>query len=208
MVFAQRDKSSIHTGDRGGWSGGGGFHQHEALPIPTKRLGLWLFLGSVTMLFAGFSSAYLVRMALPDAGSIIKPPFLWVNTGLLLLSSLSVQLAWQAARKGNQARLQRWLLITTLLGFAFLVGQLLVWRQLVAAGVYLQTNPASSFFYVLTAAHGLHLLGGLVVLVWAYQRARQGAYTPLSSLDVELCAVYWHFLTIVWLWVLVLLVSR
>ncbi len=208
MVFAQRDKSGIHTGDRGGWSDGGGFRQHEALPIPTKRLGLWLFLGSVTMLFAGFSSAYLVRMALPDAGSIIRPPLLWVNTGLLLLSSLSVQLAWQAARKGNQVGLQRGLLITTLLGFAFLAGQLLVWRQLVAAGVYLQTNPASSFFYVLTAAHGLHLLGGLAVLIWAYRRAHQRTYMPVSSLDVELCAVYWHFLTVLWLWVLLLLVLR
>ncbi|MFA0767234.1 MAG: hypothetical protein OXFUSZZB_000562 [Candidatus Fervidibacter sp.] len=193
-------------GDR--WHGDGWSHGHEALPIPTARLGLWLFLGAVTMLFAAFSSAYLVRMPMPDWQSIPKPPILWVNTIVLLLSSVVAQWAWSSIRKGNEKGLRHGLLLTALLGVAFVAGQLWAWRQLVIAGVYLQSNPASSFFYLLTAMHGLHLLGGIVALAWTTVRAWQNAYTPERHLGVELCVVYWHFLMLVWLWLFALLSLR
>ncbi len=188
---------------RHGWSPG-----HESLPIPTARLGLWLFLGAVTMLFAAFSSAYIVRMSMADWQSIPKPPILWVNTVVLLLSSVVAQWAWSSIRRGNEKGLRHGLLLTTLLGVAFVAGQLWAWRQLVAAGLYLQSNPASSFFYVLTAMHGLHLLGGIVALIWATVRAWRNAYTPERHLGVELCVVYWHFLMLVWLWLFALLALR
>jgi cytochrome c oxidase subunit 3 len=191
-----------------GWHGDGWSHGHEALPIPTERLGLWLFLGAVTMLFAAFSSAYLVRMPTPDWQSIPKPPILWVNTIVLLLSSVVAQWAWSSIRKGNEKGLRHGLLLAALLGVAFVAGQLWAWRQLVIAGVYLQSNPASSFFYLLTAMHGLHLLGGIVALAWATVRAWQNAYTPERHLGVELCVVYWHFLMLVWLWLFALLSLR
>jgi cytochrome c oxidase subunit 3 len=191
-----------------GWHGDGWSHGHEALPIPTARLGLWLFLGAVTMLFAAFSSAYLVRMPMPGWRSIPKPPVLWVNTVILLLSSAVAQWAWSSIRRGNEKGLRHGLALTVLLGTAFVMGQLWAWRQLVAAGVYLQSNPASSFFYLLTAMHGLHLLGGIVALAWTTVRAWQNAYTPENHLGVELCVVYWHFLMLVWLWLFALLSLR
>jgi cytochrome c oxidase subunit 3 len=160
------------------------------------------------MLFAAFSSAYLVRMPMPDWQSIPKPPILWVNTIVLLLSSVVAQWAWSSIRKGNEKGLRGGLVLTVLLGTAFVMGQLWAWRQLVAAGVYLQSNPASSFFYLLTAMHGLHLLGGIVALAWATVRAWQNAYTPENHLGVELCVVYWHFLMLVWLWLFALLSLR
>ncbi|MFN3422418.1 MAG: heme-copper oxidase subunit III, partial [Armatimonadota bacterium] len=77
-----------------------------------------------------------------------------------------------------------------------------------SAGVYLQTNPASSFFYLLTAVHGLHLLGGIVALVWTTAKAWRGGYTPVNLLGVELCAIYWHFLALVWIWLFALLLMH
>ncbi|MER3501713.1 MAG: hypothetical protein IMHGJWDQ_000709 [Candidatus Fervidibacter sp.] len=202
----QSDIRDINDGGRG-WSWDGRYG-HESLPIPTARLGLWLFLGAVTMMFAAFTSAYLVRLPMPDWRTIPKPPILWLNTILLLVSSGVGQWAWSSIRKDDRSSLRWGLVLTTLLGIAFLLGQMAAWRQLISAGVYLQTNPASSFFYLLTAVHGFHLLGGLIALLWTTYRAWRGDYTRWSHLGVELSIVYWHFLTIVWLWVFALLHLR
>ncbi|GBC98272.1 Cytochrome c oxidase subunit 3 [bacterium HR17] len=211
MVRTKPKGTTVNIDDPGngdGWSGDGWAQGGEGLPIPTARLGLWLFLGAATMLFAAFSSAYLVRMPMSDWRSVPKPPILWLNTLVLIFSSVTVQWAWVSARKGKLDALRNGLLVTTMLGALFVAGQLTAWRQLVAAGVYLQTNPASSFFYLLTAMHGLHLLGGIVALMWATAKAWRAEYTPANHLGVELCAVYWHFLTLVWLWLLILLSLR
>jgi len=186
-----------------GWKRGG-----EGLPIPTAHLGLWAFLAAVTMLFAGLSSAYLVRVSLPDWVIILKPKLLWVNTVILLLSSIAVQWAWMSAKRKKLASVRHGLFLTNLLGIMFVLGQLLVWRQLVAAGIYLQTNPASSFFYLLTAMHGLHLIGGIFALVWATVRSFFETSTLNLQRTVELCAIYWHFLSLVWIWLLVLISLR
>lgn len=197
----------IEEYDGGGWSwesGQGG----EALPVPVAKLGLWLFLGAVAMMFAAFTSAYIVRMPMPDWRTVQKPPILWFNTLVLIFSSMTVQWAWSSIRKNSSDGLRYGLLVTALLGALFVAGQLLAWRQLVAADVYVQTSPASSFFYLLTGVHGLHLLGGIVALAWATVQAWRNAYTPQHHLGVELCAVYWHFLMFVWLWLFALMSLR
>lgn len=142
---------------------------------------------------------------MPDWRNVPKPPILWFNTAVLILSSATIQWAWNSARKGNMNSLRNGLFATVALSSFFVKGQLLAWRQLVSAGVYLQTNPASSFFYLLTAAHGLHLLGGIITLVWTTLKAWLKGYTPPNSLSFELCAVYWHFLTLVWVWLFALI---
>jgi cytochrome c oxidase subunit 3 len=196
----------IQSGD--GWHWDGWKRGGEGLPIPTANLGLWAFLAAVTMLFAGLSSAYLVRMALPDWVIIPKPKLLWLNTAILILSSVTVQWGWMAAKRRKLNLVRYGLSLTTMLGIMFVVGQFLVWRKLVAAGIYLQTNPASSFFYLLTAMHGLHLIGGILALVWA--TIRSFFETSMLNLQstIELCAVYWHFLSIVWIWLLALILLR
>ncbi len=210
-MMASKPKGSQITGSIGsgeGWHWDGWRRGGEGLPIPTANLGLWAFLAAVTMLFAGLSSAYLVRMALPDWVIIPKPKLLWLNTAILILSSVTVQWGWMAAKRRKLNSVRYSLSLTTLLGIMFLAGQFLVWRKLVAAGIYLQTNPASSFFYLLTSMHGLHLIGGIFALVWATVRSFFETSTLNLQRTVELCAVYWHFLSLVWIWLLVLISLR
>lgn len=174
--------------------------------MPTAKIGLGVFLAVVGCLFALFASAYFMRMELSDWQPVPVPRILWFNTGVLVLSSLALHIAVVAARKG-QADSTRLALVTGgLTASAFLVGQLVAWRELSASGYFLDANPANSFFYLLTAMHGLHIVGGLVALA----RTTLKAWTPgiprdRLSLSVELCAMYWHFLLFIWLAIFVLL---
>ncbi|MFQ5740839.1 MAG: heme-copper oxidase subunit III [Acidobacteriota bacterium] len=187
-----------------GWVGAGGA-EHAALPLKTAQLGLWALLATLTMLFAGFTSAYLVRRAGLDWQAISIPSLLWFNTGVLLLSSLTIEVARGALRRGRTAALKGGLLATTVLGLAFLAGQLFAWQQLAAQGVYLPTSPHSSFFYMLTAVHGLHLVGGLAALLYALSRVWSARWTAAEPTGVNLCATYWHFVDGLWLYLFVLM---
>lgn len=154
------------------------------------------------MIFSLIVMAYLMRMGIHSAighGSgdwkrMPEPALLWVNTGVLLLASV----AWEWARRaavvpGSQngaETMRRGMLAGGLLGIAFLGGQLLLWRDFHAAGYYLAANPANAFFYLLTAIHGLHLIGGIVG--WL------GVLNHPTSPAVRLCALYWHFLLLIW----------
>lgn len=180
--------------DRGGGGGGGnGSGGDQAFPVPTPKIGLWVLLAALTVLFSAIVSAYLVRMDLPDWKHLPKPGLLWVNTAVLVLSSLFLQRSSIAVRRGDEAGMRLNMRIGGALGFAFVIGQLLAWAQLRSLGYYLTGNPSSSFFYLMTALHALHLLGGLVA--WAVVGARKHP----SPLSVELCTLYWHFLLLVWL---------
>jgi cytochrome c oxidase subunit 3 len=175
-------------------------------PAFGAQFGMWLLLGSLTILFAAFSSAYIVRVG-PLTERVSLPPILWFNTLLLALSSLLLQQALGRSRRGDRAGMHRLLGFASLLGLLFLFGQLAAWRTLAAEGVFLQTHPASSFFYVLTAAHGLHVLGGLIALGWAFlQSARSSESTALRLQAVlQNTALYWHFLGLIWIWIFLLL---
>ena len=165
--------------------------------------GIWLAIAAIVMFFAALTSAYVVRKGTSDDWAPFPlPKLLWLNTAVLLASSGTLELARRSRGRGlAPGEFRRWWGLTTALGVAFLVGQVLAWRQLVAAGVYLATNPSGSFFYVLTAAHALHLLGGVLALLYAAARGRTDASAPA----VKVAAVYWHFMGGLWLYVLVLL---
>jgi cytochrome c oxidase subunit 3 len=130
---------------------------------------------------------------------------LWFNTAVLIVSSGALQSAVIAARHHDRDAMLLGLLAGAASALVFLVGQLLAWQQLYAAGYGLSVNPANAFFYLLTATHGLHVLGGLVGLARTTVRASRGAGTAKLRLGVELCAMYWHFLLLVWLVLLALL---
>ena len=167
------------------------------LVTSSRQLGMWLFLATVTMLFAGVASAFLVSRALPDWQSIPFPQMLAVNTLILLVSSASLELA---------GRWKPGLALATLLGGGFLVGQVAVWRQLAAAGVYIPTSPYAAFLYLFTALHGVHLGGGFLFLAWLSLRvSRGGDFGPGGEL-LLLARTLWHFLTILWVLILGLLV--
>src|SRR5207244_2391178 len=147
-----------HGGDGDFGDSGSGF------PISKEQIGLWILLTAIFMLFAGLSSAYIVLRGVPSWQNIELPSMLWPNTAILLLSSLAIEFSKRAIRRSDFQSMKRWLAIGGTLGLAFLVGQLAAWRQLVNAGVYLPSTLQSSFFYILTGLHGLHLLGGIVAL--------------------------------------------
>jgi cytochrome c oxidase subunit 3 len=184
---------------------GSGTGREAALPLSTAQLGVWALLGTITMLFAGFTSAYLVRRVGSDWWPLPLPGVLWFNTGILVLSSITLELARAAMKRLRLSALKGWLLLTTTLGLVFLGGQFVAWRELVAQGVYLPTSPHGAFFYILTGLHGLHVLGGVLALLYALNRAWAARLAPGGANPVNLCATYWHFVGGLWLYLFVLL---
>jgi cytochrome c oxidase subunit 3 len=163
------------------------------------KIGLGVFLAVVGSLFALFISAYSMRMNMADWRALPVPRLLWFNTGVLVLSSVALQWAHVAARRDDMDGVIVGLCGGAAFAVTFLVGQLLAWRQLNAAGYFLASNPANSFFYLITAVHGLHLMGGLVALGRTTAKVWRGSEMSAVRLSVELCAIYWHFLLLIWL---------
>ena len=174
-------------------------HGGHGLSLPPLKVGLGVFMAVATSLFALFISAYMMRKEGVDWRPLAPPVVLWFNTAMLILGSVFFQRASNAAESGQIGGVRTGLYAGGIFTFVFLGGQFLAWQQLNAAGYYLTTNPANAFFYLLTALHGLHLLGGL----WAWARTtfklQRGAAVDELRLSVELCTVYWHFLLVIWL---------
>ncbi len=171
----------------------------DGLSQPAVKVGLGVFLAVATSLFALFMSAYFMRMEGADWRPLADPVVLWFNTAMLILGSIFLQRARNAAQRGQIDGVRVGLLAAGVFTFVFLAGQLWAWQQLNAAGYYLSTNPANAFFYLFTALHGLHLLGGLWVWAKTSAKVRRGAAVHEVRLSVALCTVYWHFLLVVWL---------
>jgi cytochrome c oxidase subunit 3 len=192
-------KPWLEEGAIGDFRGGG------ASSLPTAKIGLGVFLAVVGSLFALFISAYSMRMELIDWRPLPVPKLLWFNTCVLIASSGALQWAQVAARRDDSEGVMVGLLAAGVSAVVFLVGQLLAWQQLTSAGYFAAANPANAFFYLITATHGLHLLGGLVALGKVTAKAWRGVAVPKLRLSVELCTMYWHFLLLVWLILLALL---
>ncbi len=171
------------------------------------RVGLWVFLAVATSLFALFISAYLMRKTGADWTTLAAPKVLWLNTGMLILGSVAMQWTRAAARRGETGNVKTGLMAAGVFSFSFLAGQLLAWQQLNAAGYFLAGNPANAFFYLLTALHAVHLLGGLWVWGKTTAKMARGVKVGAIRLSVELCTVYWHYLLLVWLVLFALLLS-
>jgi cytochrome c oxidase subunit 3 len=181
------------------------FREESAPSLPPAKIGLGVFLAVVGSLFALFISAYSMRMNMVDWRALPVPRLLWFNTGVLILSSIALQWAYMAARRNDMDGVIIGLCAGGASALIFLAGQLLAWRQLSLAGYFVESNPANSFFYLITAVHGLHLMGGLVALGRTTAKVWRGVEMTRVRLSVELCAIYWHFLLLVWLVLLALL---
>ena len=169
------------------------------LSLARGKLTLFMFLAIVTVLFLLTTTAYVVRMRVADWQPMPEPRLLWLNTVALILSSTAMQWAKVAAGQDKKDRILAGLLAGGLFAWVFLAGQLWVWHELRQMGYFLASNPANSFFYMITALHGLHLLGGLGA--WTRTTVRVFRCPDLRHVQssVELCAIYWHFLLMVWL---------
>jgi cytochrome c oxidase subunit 3 len=170
------------------------------------QFGLWAFLGTVTMLFIGFTSAYIVRRTGIDWRPLPLPRLLWWNTAALLLSSIALEVARRRRAALDLRGLRLWLGATALLASLFVAGQFQAWRLLRALGFFLSSNPHSSFFYMLSGVHLFHLGGGLVWFALVLYRLRGPRYAPAAGgRTLSLFATYWHFLGLLWVYVLVLI---
>ena len=167
--------------------------------LSAPKSGLRLFLAVVTMVFTLFIAAYAERMEFSDWHPLPLPALLWLNTVLLILSGIALQRARSAANNGRIDGMKSSLLAGGIFVFAFLAGQLLAWQQLIASGYFAAANPANAFFYLVTALHGLHLLGGLVAWGRTMARIRRDFDIVAVRLSVDLCADYWHFMLLIWL---------
>jgi cytochrome c oxidase subunit 3 len=185
-----------------------------AFPVPPAKVGLGVFLAVATALFALTICAYFIRMMAGDWRTLVFPSVLWLNTGMLIVSDLAMRSARAAARRAEMDRVRGGLIAAGVCSFAFLAGQIWAWQQLNASGYFASSGvagavvagPANSFFYLFTALHGAHVLGGL--WVWGTTTARAWRTTEVARvrLSVELCTVYWRYLLLVWLVLLALLV--
>ena len=174
-------------------------------PVPAQT-GVLAGLAAVTMTFAAFTSAMVMRQAAaPDWEHFQLPRILFLNTAVLLASSGTLEMARKRIGRGTADGVA-WLSGTLALGLLFLAGQLLAWRDLAQQGLFLSTAPSSAFFYVLTAVHGLHLLGGIAGLVYVRSRIRRVTPAPLGALGAA--AAYWHFMDGLWLYLFLILALR
>ena len=180
----------------------------DALPMANAKVGLWVFLAVITTLFSIFVTAYVMRMNYGDWQPLADPGLLWLNTLMLVSSSVAMQWARVSADRGEAKNVRPSMLAGGFFSFAFLVGQLMAWREISAAGYFaIANNPANAFFYLITGLHAVHVLGGL--WVWAKTTGKLRGDFELRdvSLSVELCTVYWHYLLLVWVILFGLLLS-
>ena len=183
--------------------------ESDSVDASAQTIGLGAFLAVAASFFALFISAYALRMELPDWIPVDEPALLWANTGALVLASIVFQWGRNGARTGDLRRVQVGQVIGGALTIFFLGGQWVVWQELNGAGHYVWANPANAFFYLLTALHAVHVIGGM--WVWArttFKVLRGTGFDPEQvRRSVELCTIYWHFLLLVWFVLFWLLLS-
>jgi len=177
--------------------------QRSTSGVHPLKFALWLIIVSIIMMFAAFTSAYLVRMEEGNWLEFNLPNILILNTVMLVLSSICMQWAYFSSKKDNLQALKISLVLTFLLGLGFLIGQWQAWAELVQNNVYfggLASNPSGSFMYVLTGVHGFHLITGLIFLTIVIIGAFRYKIHSKSMLRLELCTIYWHFLGGLWIY--------
>lgn len=189
----------------------GDFRAVQDRPTDPAQTGMWVALGAITMSFAALTSALVVRQAIGSWGHIALPPVLYFNTAILLASSVTLELSRRTlTRYARGIEHQKsvpmlWLSITLALGLLFVAGQYMAWLRLKAEGLYLATNTNSSFFYVFTGVHAIHVLGGLAGLIYVMSKLQRGV---LRRSTFAATAQYWHFMDILWLYLLLLLWTK
>ena len=197
-------------GGPGGPGGGGGGGERGFSP-ERYRIGMLVGIASILMMFTALASAYIVRSGMTTTTDWSRgqmPSFVYLSTALIVVSSLTFARAKASLGHGEESAYRLWLSVTLLLGLGFLASQLLAWRQLVARGFYLASNPHSSFFYVLTGLHGLHLAGGILALslLLMYARRTQGAEADVKKRALtDVVGIYWHFMDLLWVFLFLLL---
>lgn len=166
----------------------------------------WLFIITIVMLFASQTSAYLVRRAEGNWTEFTLPLIFWYSTGVLLVSSIFMHLAYLAGKKDEFKKLKLYISLAFGLGSAFLIMQYIGWQQLQQQDIFLKGNPSGSFMYILTGLHAFHLITGLAVLLYSFIAVFRNKVHSKNLIQIEVCATYWHFLDILWIYLFVFLI--
>ena len=202
-----------HPGGNGNGSNGNGrrrsFRDRNRFSKESYRIMTWIVLAAVVMMFVALASSYIFLSGGEQWRPIQVPKTFLLSTGLILISSVTMESARRSLHQQQRATYGRWLGITLLLGLAFVVTQLVGWRKLVGEGVYLSANPHNSFFYLFTGAHGIHLLGGITALSYLGLRARRvlvGVSAEKRLALTDSVSLYWHFMDGLWVALFLLLV--
>ena len=177
----------------------------QPLSMHPKKFALWLFIVTVVMIFAAFTSAHIVRQADGDWLIYDLPTMLWYTSAIIMLSSVFMQWAYMAAKKDKLEQVKLALAITTVLGILFLVGQVKAWGQLVDNNIYFNGNPAGSFLYVFTFVHALHLVSGVIYLIYMLISSYKYKVHAKNMLNMEMCSTWWHFLGGLWIYLFIFL---
>lgn len=177
----------------------------QPLTMNPKKFGMWLFMVTVFMVFAALSSAYIVRRAEGNWTFFELPTLFWVNTVVILFSSATLHWAYLSAKRDNLESVKIAMIITTILGIGFMVGQYFAWTALVTNSIHLVGNPSGSFVYIISGLHGAHVLGGVIYLLILLGATQRGLVHSKSLNRIEMCATYWHFLGGLWLYLFLFL---
>ncbi|MBC8028842.1 MAG: heme-copper oxidase subunit III [Pyrinomonadaceae bacterium] len=190
-----------------GWRQKGEGNQRRKFSPAAYRIAMWVLLAAIVMMFAALSSAYIVLSGGEEWASIAVPRMFFWSTSAIVVSSATFEVARRYLKDGRQRQYAQWLAVTLLFGLTFLVTQLMAWRELRAQGIYLASNPHSSFFYLFTGVHGAHVLGGIIALLFLVVRSRNTYElgTPRSQASASVVSLYWHVMDAVWIWLLLLL---
>ncbi|HLS88136.1 MAG TPA: hypothetical protein VK008_00710 [Sphingobacteriaceae bacterium] len=209
-------------GSNGGMGGPGGAGARAPI-LSNGRVGLWFLLGSITMLFGGFTSTVLVRRLADDWSVMPIPSMVWASTAALILSSITAEVARRQLRSGRIEGALNWISVTAVGGLLFVAGQWMAWQQLLGQGIMIQSSARSGFVYLLMAVHALHVIGGIVGLTLVYRKvtrlrgavamaAANGGGVPLALAGgrgaIESLSnfnTYWHFMGGLWIYLLILL---
>jgi cytochrome c oxidase subunit 3 len=176
----------------------------RGLGVYDKKVGMWIFLCSEVMFFAGLIGSYIILRfgagnEWPAAGEVLNIPVTAVNTFILICSSVSMVKAFAAIEQGDQAGLKRWLLATVVMGATFLSVQAYEYRELVHHGFTPASGLYGSTFFTMTGFHGFHVLCGVVSMIYVTQKAFRGHYTKADHQGIEVIGLYWHFVDLVWI---------
>ena len=206
IELIRSDKGPGGGGFSGDGGNGGDGNPYGGASVPQRAYitGMYIALAGILMFFMAFVSAYIVRKDMPNSAWIPLevPRILWLNTLILIASSFTLARAHNRFTAKDEEGFRHWWATTTVLGVLFVAGQILAWRQLAAQGLFLATNPSSSFFYVFTGAHGVHLLGGILALLYVQFRATRKV---ARSTAIEVVSMYWHFMDGLWVFLFLLL---
>lgn len=174
--------------------------------IHPHKFNLWIAIGSMVMMFAGFTSAYIVKRNQANWVTFELPKLFWYSTAAILLSSVFLFLAGKAFKNREMAKYRQLVTATTILGVLFLVFQVVGFQQLWAEGITLQASVSYSFLYVIVGMHALHVLGGVIALVVLFTKAFSTKTKNYSSISVDLVSTYWHFVDVLWIYLLIFLI--